>query len=244
VIAALTFDATHTLFHCPRLGEIYAEILSRHGLTLAPEEVLRLIALTWQELSCSADPRRDRFAAHPEGEAGWWRHFVARIHEHAGAPPPTRFVAAELYHRFSRPESYAVYDDVVPALTGLRAQGLRLAVVSNWDRRLAGILAGLRLDRLFDAVLISAEVGVEKPHPEIFHAALRRLAVEPAAALHVGDQRLEDVEGAVGAGMRALHLLRTGAGGDLKDLGALPDLLVAERAGRAGKSWAGAVLGS
>lgn len=243
MIAALTFDATHTLFHCPRLGEIYAEILGRHGLSLAPEEALRLIALTWQELSCAADPRRDRFAAHPEGETGWWRRFVERVHEHAGAPPPTRFVAAELFHRFSRPETYEVYADVAPALAALRAQGLRLAVVSNWDRRLAGILPGLGLDRFFDAVLISAEVGVEKPHPEIFHAALRRLAVEPEAALHVGDQRLEDVEGAVGAGMRALHLLRTASGGDLRDLGSLPDLVAAERAGRAGKSWAGAMIG-
>jgi FMN phosphatase YigB (HAD superfamily) len=114
--------------------------------------------------------------------------------------------------------------------------------VSNWDHRLPGLLADLGLATSFGTITYSEEVGVEKPDQRIFLHALSRLGVEPAAALHVGDGRLEDVEGAVAAGMKALHLTRNTGGGDLRDLRDLPDLVEAERAGRAGRQWAGGVL--
>src|SRR5205807_8148851 len=75
MIEAVTFDVTHTLVHCPRLGEIYSEVLGRHGVEVAPAEALRLIGLVWREMACSADPSRDRFSAHPEGARGWRPRF-------------------------------------------------------------------------------------------------------------------------------------------------------------------------
>jgi putative hydrolase of the HAD superfamily len=242
MIQAVTFDVTHTLIHSPRLGEIYAEILGRHGVGIDAEEARRLISVVWQELSCSADPGHDRFAAHPEGERGWWLRFLERMCELREAPPPSRFAAAELFHRFGTAAAWEVYPEVPAMLAGLARQGLRLGVVSNWDHRLPGLLAALGLDRFFGAIAYSAGVGAEKPDRRIFLRALADLGVEPAAALHVGDGRLEDVEGAVAAGMRALHLIRNAGGGDLRDLAGLPELVAAERAGRAGRQWAGGVL--
>jgi putative hydrolase of the HAD superfamily len=242
MIQAVTFDVTHTLIHSPRLGEIYSEALTRHGVAIAPEEALRLIAVVWQELACSADPGSDRFSTHPEGERGWWRRFLERIHEHLGAPPPSRFAVSELFHRFGTADAWEVYPEVPAVLDALRGQGMRLGVVSNWDHRLPGLLGQLGLAGSFDAIVYSSRAGVEKPDSRIFHQALAELDVDPAAALHVGDGRLEDVEGAVAAGMLALHLTRTSGGGDLRDLASLPDLVAAERAGRAGRQWAGRVL--
>jgi putative hydrolase of the HAD superfamily len=234
IIRAVTFDVTHTLIHCPRLGEIYAEVLGRHGVRVAPEEAERLVRLVWQELACLADPARDRFTSHPEGPAGWWKRFLERLCEHLEAPPPSRFAAAELFARFSRADSWEVYPDVRDTLTTLRAQGLKLGIVSNWDHRLPELLQGFGLARLFDALVYSSDAGVEKPDPRIFEAALRRLEVEPrhaGTALHVGDGRLEDVEGAQAVGMRALHLTRGRGAGDLRDLASLPRLLAGGRIG-------------
>jgi HAD superfamily hydrolase (TIGR01509 family) len=79
----------------------------------------------------------------------------------------------------------------------LRARGLALCVVSNWDVGLEEQLVrlGLRLP-----VVTSAEAGASKPDPAIFRLALERLGVEPGRALHVGDSP-EDEEGARAAGM-------------------------------------------
>lgn len=227
-IRAVTFDVTHTLIHCPRLGEIYSEVLGRHGVRVAPEEAARLVRLVWQELACVADPARDRFTSHPEGPAGWWKRFLERLCEHLEVPPPSRFAAAELFARFARADSWEVYPDVRETLAALRGQGLKLGIVSNWDHRLPDLLQGLGLARLFDALVYSSEVGVEKPDPRIFESALRRLEIDPraaGAALHVGDGRLEDVEGAQAVGMRALHLTRGRGAGDLRDLHSLPGIL-------------------
>ena len=161
-----------------------------------------------------------------------------------GAPPPSRFAAAELFHRFGTAEAYEVYPEVPGALAGLREEGLRLGVISNWDHRLPGVLEAVGLARFLDAVVYSSKAGVEKPDARIFHQAASKLGVEPGAMLHVGDGRLEDVEGAVAAGLRALHIARNSGGGDLADLSRLPDVLAAERAGRSGRRWAGRVLDS
>lgn len=208
MLQALTFDVTGTLIHSPRLGEIYSEILQRHGIAIEPDEARRLIGVVWRELACLADPGRDRFTSHPEGERGWWRRFVERLCELHGASPPSRFATAELFHRFGTAGGWEVYPEVPKVLAELREQGLRLGVISNWDSRLPGLLDRLGIARYFDAVTYSAAAGVEKPDRRIFLQALRSLGVDPGAALHIGDGRLEDVEGAIAAGLRALHLDR------------------------------------
>jgi putative hydrolase of the HAD superfamily len=242
MIEAVTFDVTRTLLHVPRLGEIYAEVLGRHGAAINAEEAERLFSVVWQELACNAEPGRDRFSGDPEGERGWWRRLLERMCELREGPPPSRFAAAELFHRFGTGEAYEVYPEVPAALARLRQEGLRLGVISNWDHRLPGLLEELGLGRFLDAVVYSSKAGVEKPDGRIFRQAASELGAEPAAVLHVGDGRLEDVEGAVAAGMRALHITRNAGGGDLCDLSHLPDLVAAERAGRAGRQWAGRVL--
>jgi putative hydrolase of the HAD superfamily len=221
MIRAVTFDVTGTLLHSPRLGELYAEVLSRHGIAVSPGEAGRLVRLVWQELACSADPGRDRFRSHPEGARGFWQRFLERLAEHLEAPVPSRFAAAELFHRFGTPEAWEVYPEVREVLTALREQGLRLAVISNWDERLPLLLKRLGLTPLFDAVVTSSEMGVEKPDRRIFAETVKRLEVEPSEALHVGDSPLEDVEGAIAAGMEAVRLDRSGRGGGIPDLSAL-----------------------
>ncbi|MEA2253020.1 MAG: hypothetical protein QOG70_3262, partial [Solirubrobacteraceae bacterium] len=96
---------------------------------------------------------------------------------------------------------FNAYPEVPEALARLRAGGARLAVVSNWDVSLHDVLERTGLRPLVDAVVISAEVGVAKPQPAIFHAALERLGATAADALHVGDSLELDVAGARAAGL-------------------------------------------
>lgn len=229
---AITFDVTGTLIHSPRLAEIYQEVLERHGISAPAADLARLVPLVWQEMACSAEMAADRFTAHPEGARGWWQRFVERIGEHLGGPVPSPFAAAELFARFGRAEAWEVYPEVPAVLADLHRRGFRLGVVSNWDSRLPGLLAALGLERHLDAVVYSAAVGVEKPHPRIFRAVCGELEVDPQEALHVGDRVREDVEGALAAGMEALLLVRRRAGaggppaGDLSDLTPLPEIVV------------------
>ncbi|PKO23258.1 MAG: hypothetical protein CVU38_05000 [Chloroflexi bacterium HGW-Chloroflexi-1] len=92
-------------------------------------------------------------------------------------------------------------------LTQLRDRGLRLGVISNTlqpGRYLDEALARRGIFDFFPVRIYSSEVGVAKPHPAIFRAALDALGVSAAAALYVGDRLRADVAGAHGVGMRAV----------------------------------------
>jgi putative hydrolase of the HAD superfamily len=89
----------------------------------------------------------------------------------------------------------------IEMLEELRGRGLDLAVVSNWDVGLAEHLERIGVGHLFSAIVTSAEAGAAKPDPAVFRLALERLRVEPARALHVGDED-EDEQGAAAAGVR------------------------------------------
>jgi putative hydrolase of the HAD superfamily len=93
------------------------------------------------------------------------------------------------------------------SLDRLRAAGLRLGIVSNSDGRVEEALRAAKIRDRFDVILDSALVGVEKPDPAIFRAALTALGVAPQDALYVGDLYDVDVVGARAAGMEAVLLV-------------------------------------
>jgi putative hydrolase of the HAD superfamily len=93
------------------------------------------------------------------------------------------------------------FDDVIPCLTSLKQKGYRLAVLSNWDSSLHGCLDAHDLNEYFDASFASLEEGVEKPDPRLFQIVLDHFGVNPAEAFHVGDEPIDDFEGATGAGI-------------------------------------------
>jgi len=96
---------------------------------------------------------------------------------------------------------YGVLPGVEDALARLRALGLELAVVGNWDYRLPEHLERLELAGHFTAIVTSAATGAAKPDPRPFLATLEQLGVAPERALHVGDSPADE-EGARAAGMR------------------------------------------
>ena len=126
---------------------------------------------------------------------------LAALHEEC-----TRVFNAELGSNVSPQEyvgalEFELLPGVVDALRRLRALGLALAVVANWDFSLHEHLERAGLTRWFDVVIVSAEVGTRKPDPKPFLEALRRVGVAPARAVHVGDDPALDEAGARAAGM-------------------------------------------
>jgi putative hydrolase of the HAD superfamily len=105
---------------------------------------------------------------------------------------------------------FRAYPDAVPALAELRARGLRIVVVSNWDASLHERLDETGLTPLVDGAVASAELGHAKPAPEIFARALELAGTPPEAALHAGDTLEADVAGALNAGLRAVLVARNG----------------------------------
>lgn len=219
-LRGVSFDATGTLFVCPRRGELYAEVLARHGLHLSAAALEGGFRTAWSEFDCRLGRGEDRYGSHPDGARGFWRELLERTCALLGEQAPGPFAAAELFARFERADAWELRPGAREVLAELRRRGLRIAVTSNWDRRLPRVLANLGLGAGIDAVVCSEEVGSAKPAEPIFLAACRDLELEPASVLHVGDAKIEDREGAQAAGLQALWL--DAAEGDI---GALEEVL-------------------
>lgn len=205
-LRGVSLDATGTLIACPRRGEIYAETLARHGLELSAGDLDRGFLTAWKEFDCRLARGEDRYNSHPDGARGFWGELLDRMCLLLECEAPGPFAAAELFARFERADAWELRPGCRQVLAELRRRGLRVAVTSNWDRRLPRVLANLGLGDDLDAVICSEEVGSAKPAEPIFLAACRELELEPASVLHVGDAKIEDREGALAAGLEALWL--------------------------------------
>lgn len=87
-----------------------------------------------------------------------------------------------------------------------------LGLVSNFDHGPTAqrVLQHHGLDDFLPVRLISADFGRRKPHPAIFHEALRQLGASPEESLYVGDTPADDIRGAHAAGMDVAWLNRKG----------------------------------
>ena len=207
----MLLDAGGTLLYCdPPPPVIYAEHLSRFGRPVTVDEVDVAFRQAWTEMQRRTALGIDRYGSLVGGEYAWWGAFVRSVIDLLRHDAPWQPLLAELYARFARADIWRTYPDARPAVAALRERGVRLAVVSNWDRRLLRILDQLHLTPHFDAIAVSSLEGVEKPDPEIFRRALLRLEVAPGQAVHVGDSPHEDYHGAASAGLTPLLIDRVG----------------------------------
>jgi len=211
-IRAITFDVGGTLVQpCPSVGHVYAEVASQHGLQISPELLNQRFAKAWKG-----------FKGFNHTKADWGRMVDLTFQELTPTPPSLTFFD-QLYSRFSAPEVWHIFPEVHDTLELLRSRGFKLAVISNWDERLRPLLHSLELDRYFEEIVISCEVGAAKPSVMIFSRTAEALKLSPSEILHVGDDPIADVGGAHGAGFKAVLLDRAGENGpgrthDLRDL--------------------------
>jgi putative hydrolase of the HAD superfamily len=100
-----------------------------------------------------------------------------------------------------------VFPDTRPTLQLLRERSYRIGVLSNtwWAAQWHNAdLAAHGLTDLLDEVAYTSDLPHSKPHPSVFLEVGRRLDVEPTACVMVGDRMIDDISGALGAGMRAV----------------------------------------
>ena len=92
-------------------------------------------------------------------------------------------------------------------LRGARQLSLHVGILSDADEEWASLLIDSLGIRIFlDSITTSQAVGVGKPNPKMFYAALRKAKCEPGEAILVGDSLERDVRGAKAVGMKAAHL--------------------------------------
>lgn len=179
-----------TLLH-PRepVAEVYARAAAAHGVEVDPATIAARLGVALQA-------HRPLRAVDP----GWRAYWAAVVAATTGCSDMA--LLEDLLDHFAQARAWSIADGARACCELLRGRGMRVVVVSNFDVRLRGIVRGLGIDHWIDALVISAEEGVEKPDPELLRRAAARVRVAPPDLLHVGDED-EDVATARAAGCRA-----------------------------------------
>ncbi|MDK2970904.1 MAG: hypothetical protein PWP23_659 [Candidatus Sumerlaeota bacterium] len=221
------FDAANTLLRPhPGVGAVYAAVAAEFGVTAKPDALNEAFPLAWKEA-------RRKAGASPYGTGEddalrFWRCVVEDTFVRAGLVLPGDPFFETLYRRFASNRCWRLYDDALPALAEVRRRGARIGLISNFDNRLRSILTAKGLDRILDIIVISCEVGAEKPAPAIFAAARAAAGNPPFCNLaFVGDQRSDDYAGATNAGWRACLIDRVTAQPDNSGVPAFRSLVAA-----------------
>jgi FMN phosphatase YigB (HAD superfamily) len=206
---AVTFDFYNTLVkHRAGIGRgrSYRDYLAAAGLGSAPWEH-QVLYDVFEYYAASYDP-----ALTDEAKLSFWTEFTRQLFERTRvrASAPIDYAAhAPAVRDIMGPTAFTLFDDSLEVLGQLKQAGLRLGLISDWQKGLAHFCHALGLSSSLDVIVASAEVGCEKPEPRLFEAARERLNVPAEEVLHVGD-RAVDVEGARAAGFAAILLVRSG----------------------------------
>jgi putative hydrolase of the HAD superfamily len=202
----------------PSWAGVYIAALGDCGIRISPAELERAFTAAMASDHWSFE---GPFEA---TEAASWARIIAfdqLVLTELGHPDQPEEVFRAIERRFQTGASWHVFPDVPPALDALKAAGLRLAVISNWVWGAPELLHDLELAAHFEALIISARVGFQKPHEGIFRHALEVTGIDPERAVHVGDQYRADILGSRAVGITGILLDRTGR--DLDALKVPPD---------------------
>lgn len=228
-IRVVFFDAADTLFHVNgSVGEIYLRYAAEFGFTQKPDSmaaIAQAFRRAFREapppVFAAADPVRLK-----QSERLWWFDIVHNVFYRVGMFERFDEFFDHVFRVFEDHGSWRLFPETMSTLAQLKAQGLELGIISNFDSRLFGVLRGLGIADVFDTVTISSVAQAAKPAPQIFLTALEKHAVDPEEALHVGDSLREDVEGGRKAGLRVALVDRDGREqpGDVPTIKSLAEL--------------------
>jgi putative hydrolase of the HAD superfamily len=154
-----------------------AEAMERFGAG-AGIELTDLVRAALGAYMGAEDPLVTEFECGRMDEAEFSRAFADRLRTMTGREVDPEGIVGRLF-------DVRIEDDMLVAVGRVRDAGLKTAVLSNsWGRSL---YPSERLAALFDAVVLSGDVGVRKPDPAIFRLATQRLGVAAPACVFVDD---------------------------------------------------------
>lgn len=196
------FDAVGTLIHPdPPAPAVYAAVGHRFGSRLDEATIAARFRAAFRRQE-DADHAGNLRTDEPR-EFARWQTIVREVLDDV---PDIDGCFQELYAHFARPDAWRCESETAEVLATLAARGHVLGIASNFDHRLRGIVDNMPPLRPVQYLVISSEIGWRKPAREFFAVMCRQAGSPPEQILYVGDDRVNDYEGARGGRLRSVLL--------------------------------------
>jgi HAD superfamily hydrolase (TIGR01549 family) len=208
MVKAVLFDFYNTLasYYPPR-EDFYINACREFGIDVEAKALYTSLSIAdiFYRNENSRSPIEKKSA---EEQINFYIEYITRIIGGAGVKISSDSAIKILAKIKEYKWEFKIYTDALPTLKILKERSLILGLISNVAQDMEATYVKLGLQPYLDFKVTSAEVGYDKPRPEIFLAALKKAAVKPEQALYIGDQYQIDIVGAQGVGIQALLIDR------------------------------------
>ncbi len=199
-IKAVFFDAGETLiFRNPSLAQITKGYLDKAGHKISLERLEKVLTDRAKDMKKIVEAGR-------MNDSQKWVVYMDSVFRTLNIKD--RELNAIIRERLKNGTSFRVYPHTVETVKKLKKQGYKTGIISNAPKQLFSILKRCKIDNLFNPIVVSEDVGFEKPSPKIFKEALKRAKVHPNEAVYVGDNLIADIHGALKAGIYPIWVTR------------------------------------
>lgn len=143
-----------------------------------------------------------------ENEIEFYRQYYKQIvqNECGENTPKTEQVAKQIFEDMWLKDK-CLFSDVIPTFIELKNQGIKIGIISDTTLSLQKSLEALGVGEYIDCYTSSKEIGVMKPDPQIYLAAINKLGLSPEDCIYVDDY-IDEVIGAEKLGFYALRINR------------------------------------
>lgn len=208
MIKAVFFDFYNTLVKFwPPLDQIQQASCHEFGLYVSEEGIDKGYAVA--DVYFNLENERNSLALRSDEERlAFFARYEQMILENAGLSVSLDLARQIWGMAMSVPKDFIPFDDTIPTLAQLHADGYQVGILSNLRRDMPDLCRKLGLAPYLDFCISSAEVGAEKPNSIIFEAALERASAAAGETVHVGDQHRSDIVGARSIGIHPVLIDR------------------------------------
>lgn len=187
------FDLGYTLVHLNR-EEAYRKVLKESGIEKTVDEIALAYHLAdkyfMREHPGLLGKKRENYRSVYQGKLNSFLDLDENLESEAFDP--------------RNKVRWHAFPETLSTLSELKSKGIGVGLISNWNDTARDVLKETNIISYLDHVVISSELGIEKPDERIFHYALEQSGVSPKNSLYIGDNYYDDVVGSRQLGMDSI----------------------------------------
>lgn len=203
---AIVFDLHYTILRLsPSRGAVYQKIFKKHGFNAHPREIKKAFSAVWQGYGYDKILEDSKNHHDEKRVEEWWSNFHCKMLKILGLKNKTvtEIISRDIPRQFyGNPKIHRMYDDAKKILPFLKRHKIKLALATNGYKSTNEVIKHFGLNKYFDHIFVSCDLGISKPNPKLYNFIAKRLSIKPEEILCVGDNHI-DIVGAIKAGCEA-----------------------------------------
>lgn len=204
---AIVFDLHYTILRLhPSRGIVYQKIFKNHGFNARPREIKNAFSTVWKDYGDRKISENSQKHRNEENIEKWWFDFHSKMLKKLGLKDQViaKAINKDISRQFfGNPKIHRMYDDAKKILPFLKKHKVKLVLLTNGYKSTVNVVEYFGLNKYFDHILVSCDVGISKPDPRLYRIIAKKLSVKCEEILCVGDSYATDVVGAIKSGCGA-----------------------------------------